>query len=77
MVQRGDDGCGGENDSAMMEMVRGADGDGGCGFGGEVMMMYRRWIDGGVWQDGVEWRWHGQWVRRILAGVPVAAPETL
>ncbi|GKA66452.1 hypothetical protein Tco_0766260, partial [Tanacetum coccineum] len=35
-------GCGGEDDSAMMRMVRGADGDGGCGFGGEVMMMYRR-----------------------------------
>ncbi|GKC59844.1 hypothetical protein Tco_1087442, partial [Tanacetum coccineum] len=53
IVQRGDDGCGSENDSAMMKMVRGADGDGGCGFGGEVMMMYRRWIDGGVWQG---WR---------------------
>ncbi|GKE28482.1 hypothetical protein Tco_1443866, partial [Tanacetum coccineum] len=32
-------GCGGEDDSAMMRMVRGADGDGGCGFGGEVKMV--------------------------------------
>ncbi|GJX20280.1 reverse transcriptase domain-containing protein [Tanacetum coccineum] len=37
----------------MVRMVRGADGDGGCGFGGEVMMMYRLWIDGGsMWIDG-------------------------
>ncbi|GJU58271.1 RNA-directed DNA polymerase, eukaryota, reverse transcriptase zinc-binding domain protein [Tanacetum coccineum] len=60
----------------MVRMVRGADGDGGCGFGGEVMMMYRRWIDGGsMWIDGVEWRWHGRRVHRILAGEPVAAAE--
>ncbi|GKB96464.1 hypothetical protein Tco_0982601 [Tanacetum coccineum] len=63
----------------MMMMIRGADGDGGCGFGGEVVMMYRRWIDGGSMvgcgRDGVEWRWHRRWVRRILARVPVAAPE--
>ncbi|GKE49487.1 hypothetical protein Tco_1480745, partial [Tanacetum coccineum] len=40
----------------MVRMVRGADDDGGCGFGGEVMMMYRLWIDGGsMWIDGGAW----------------------
>ncbi|GKE21710.1 hypothetical protein Tco_1433222, partial [Tanacetum coccineum] len=61
----------------MMRMVRGADGDGGCGFGGEVMMMYRRWIDGGS-MVGMAWSGGGmgggyagfwpeyQWRRRNL-----------